>query len=126
MSKAAALIESLEFCKQVSSDKWIARCPAHEDKSPSLSVKELQDGRVLIHCHAGCGANEILDSIGLDYGALFPEDNNYSPVTRRKERGSYCELFVAIAQDAMKKGQKLTGPEKQQYIEAKLRMASNG
>jgi putative DNA primase/helicase len=33
---------------------WIARCPAHEDRNPSLSLKDGEDGRILVHCHAGC------------------------------------------------------------------------
>jgi len=33
---------------------WIARCPAHEDEKPSLSITEAKGGKVLIHCHAGC------------------------------------------------------------------------
>ena len=34
---------------------WAARCPAHEDKSPSLSLSEGAEGRALLRCHAGCG-----------------------------------------------------------------------
>lgn len=33
---------------------WVARCPAHGDRSSSLSTAEGQDGRILLHCHAGC------------------------------------------------------------------------
>lgn len=51
----------------------MAKCPAHDDKSPSLSVRETEDGRVLIHCHAGCGASDVLAAIGLTLADLFPE-----------------------------------------------------
>lgn len=54
-------------------DRGIARCPAHEDSSPSLSVRELPDGRVLVHCFAGCGATDVLAAVGLTMGDLFPE-----------------------------------------------------
>jgi len=33
---------------------WVARCPAHDDREPSLSLDEGDDGRALVHCHAGC------------------------------------------------------------------------
>ena len=33
---------------------WMARCPAHDDHTPSLSIAEAADGKVLVHCHAGC------------------------------------------------------------------------
>jgi hypothetical protein len=53
--------------------KWIARCPAHEDRSPSLSVKALDDGRVLVHCFAGCGAADVMAAVGLTLAALYPK-----------------------------------------------------
>jgi hypothetical protein len=52
---------------------WSARCPAHADRSPSLSVKELGDGRILIHCFGGCGTDAILGALGLGIGDLFAE-----------------------------------------------------
>lgn len=52
---------------------WSARCPAHEDRSPSLSVKELPDGRILIHCFGGCGTDAVLGALGLEMTELFPE-----------------------------------------------------
>ena len=44
---------------------WQARCPAHEDRHPSLSIDETDDGRVLLHCFAGCARARVLDAIGL-------------------------------------------------------------
>ena len=32
---------------------WMARCPAHDDRAPSLSIRDADDGKVLVHCHAG-------------------------------------------------------------------------
>ena len=48
-----------------------ALCPAHGDKTPSLSVKECDDGRVLLHCFAGCGIGEIVAAMGLRMADLF-------------------------------------------------------
>jgi hypothetical protein len=50
----------------------MAACPAHEDRTPSLSIRELPDGRVLIHCHAGCGAADVLTAVGLAFSDLYP------------------------------------------------------
>jgi len=33
---------------------WMARCPAHDDREPSLSIRDADDSKVLVHCHAGC------------------------------------------------------------------------
>ncbi|MFN7112672.1 MAG: CHC2 zinc finger domain-containing protein, partial [Brevundimonas sp.] len=55
---------------------WVARCPAHEDRTPSLSVAEGHDGRVLIKCFAGCTLEAILGALGLEVRDLFPHDDD--------------------------------------------------
>lgn len=52
---------------------WSAKCPAHDDRDPSLSIAEGDDGRVLVHCFGGCGALSVVQSIGLAISDLFPE-----------------------------------------------------
>jgi hypothetical protein len=51
---------------------WTARCPAHADKGPSLAVREGEDGRVLLHCFAGCETASVLGAVGMDMTDLFP------------------------------------------------------
>ena len=49
-------------------DSGMCRCPAHEDRNPSLSVEQ-HNGSVLVHCHAGCPQDAVLDALaaqGLD------------------------------------------------------------
>jgi hypothetical protein len=70
---ADALLSRFDGVKRIGPDRWIGRCPAHDDRSPSMAVRELDDGRVLIHCFAGCSVEEILSAAGLDFQALFPE-----------------------------------------------------
>ena len=53
-----------------------ARCPAHNDRHASLSVSRGDDGRVLLHCHAGCSPVEVCQALGLRLGDLFPPKNN--------------------------------------------------
>lgn len=55
-----------------SGNGWVATCPAHEDKRPSLSVCEGSDGRALVFCHAGCSAKAICSAMGIELNALFP------------------------------------------------------
>ena len=66
------LLDHLEKVRQPGAGRWIARCPAHDDKGPSLSIRELEDGRVLLHCFAGCEVEAILDAVGMTFGDLFP------------------------------------------------------
>lgn len=53
-------------------DGFQACCPAHEDRTPSLSVS-LKSDRILVHCHAGCGAQAVLDRVGLSFDDLFAD-----------------------------------------------------
>jgi hypothetical protein len=39
---------------------WTARCPAHDDHTPSLSIRDAGDGKVLVRCHAGCGQEQVI------------------------------------------------------------------
>jgi hypothetical protein len=57
--------------KRRSGGGWIACCPAHEDRSPSLSICEGRDGRVLIYCHAGYPTTAVLAALGLQMRDLF-------------------------------------------------------
>lgn len=50
---------------------WMAICPAHADGTPSLSIRRGVDGRVLLHCHAGCDIEAILEKLGLWFPDLF-------------------------------------------------------
>lgn len=67
------LVARLEKAKRTSRDSWLACCPAHKDRTPSLTVRGLDDGRILVHCFAGCGAADVMAAIGLETADLFPE-----------------------------------------------------
>jgi hypothetical protein len=58
---------------------FMAACPAHDDREPSLSIKEVSDGRVLIKCHAGCVAQNILEAMGLKMSDLFEKGGSILP-----------------------------------------------
>ena len=100
---------------------WTACCPAHEDKSPSLSVREGEDGRVLVHCFGGCSVDQIVGAVGMDMNDLFPPKREWSqqttPVKAMKPRFyasdlmrivSFEALVVMIAASDLSKGKKLS------------------
>jgi hypothetical protein len=68
-----ALLSRLEAVRETGPGRWLARCPAHNDKNPSLSIRELDDGRILIHCFAACGGAEIMGALGLTLSDLYPQ-----------------------------------------------------
>src|SRR4051812_45440319 len=51
----------------------MAKCPAHNDRSPSLRVTRGTGGKALVHCHAGCPVESVVAALGLELGALFDE-----------------------------------------------------
>lgn len=72
MKQTDSLLARLEGVKRTGQGKWVALCPAHGDKHPSLAVRETDDGVLLIHCFAGCDAEAVLGALGLDLSDLFP------------------------------------------------------
>jgi hypothetical protein len=67
-----AVLEKLEGVRP-NRGGWIARCPAHADRSPSLSVREGRSG-VLLHCFAGCAIEAVAAAIGVRVAELFFSD----------------------------------------------------
>ena len=53
--------------------KWMARCPTRADKSPSLSIRKLDDGRVLLHDFGGDSVIDVLAAIGLTFADLHTD-----------------------------------------------------
>ena len=82
---ATPLLDRLEKVKQTGPGRWIASCPAHDDKSPSLSIRETEDGRILLHDFAGCDTASVLATLGLSLSDLFPNklDHHIKPTRSR-------------------------------------------
>jgi hypothetical protein len=75
---AEALLDDLELItgrapRSTGKDRWMALCPAHDDRNPSLSIRALPD-KVLIHCFAGCPTEAVLETLQRGWGDLFEEE----------------------------------------------------
>jgi len=69
-----------------SGNGYKASCPAHDDKKPSLSITEGEDGRVLLNCHAGSTIEAVVEAMGLGLPDLHPNVGScHKPVTRPKQ-----------------------------------------
>lgn len=79
---------------------WIACCPAHGDDNPSMSVSAGDDGRILVHCHAGCPAEAIVQTMGLQMRDLMPEnvDGIRSRGKMRKKPAPKPEVLPSFAE----------------------------
>jgi len=115
------ILERLDHVRKTSSDQWVAVCPAHDDRSPSLHVREKEDGRILIHCKAGCGANEVLDAINLSYDDLFPDSMENHRGFHRVKDHTVDDFVVEIWQADRKLGKKASKQDKERYRQALIR-----
>jgi hypothetical protein len=59
LSAAADLAAALKG-RRTGQGRWVARCPAHADRTPSLSIAEGSKTPILLHCHAGCDPRDVL------------------------------------------------------------------
>jgi hypothetical protein len=115
---------------------WTAQCPAHEDKSPSLSVRETEDGRVLVHCFGGCAVHDVVGAVGMDMNDLFPPDDkkrDWKDSIKPSMRSSFYAsdllriasfecLVVMIAAYDMSKGKKLSSDDMERLKVAQQRI----
>ena len=96
--------------------KWMALCPAHKDRSPSLAINE-SDDRLLLHCFAGCETKYVAAAIGLDMSDLFHQKLTSIKLIEGK-RKRYEEVLlreriqVAVIDSAEKNERSLTSKEK--------------
>lgn len=67
---ASALAEMLH-ARSAGVGRWMALCPAHDDHSPSLSIREAEDGRTLVLCRAGCRTGDVVRAAGLRWRDLY-------------------------------------------------------
>ena len=99
------LLSRVNGVRQTGPGKWLARCPGHNDRSPSLGIRETDDGRVLLKCWAGCGVDQITSAVGLSLSDLFParHGRDFDPMAPkpRRPRFSASELLPLVVDEAM-------------------------
>ena len=134
MSAADRRLPHLPRVKRTAPGKWPACCPAHESKSgSSLSVRELDDGRLLVHCFGGCSVESVLGAIGLDMTDLFPErvaapGAGTAPQRLRLSASQAIEILeretmiVAVVGGDMVRKKDITEPDHRRLIQAVSRV----
>jgi len=108
---------------------YTACCPAHGDKSPSLAIRELDDGRILMKCFADCSVQDIMGSIGMEIGDLFPDTKKDLPPVKRKYYATdllrvieFEAWVVSVAAHTMSTGKKLSETDRDRMKVATARI----
>lgn len=125
------LLDRLDAVRETGAGRWIARCPAHDDRHPSLSVRETADGTVLLKCWTGCGAADVVAAVGLELRDLFPPRIDDRPPLRKHERWASVDVLrclahevviVLVAAEATGRGEALTDADRDRLAVAAGRL----
>lgn len=98
--KFEQFLAKLDRAKPIGKNKYLASCPAHPDKSPSLAIKETDDGKILLHCFAGCHVTDIVAAVGLELSDLMPENPSYKK-GNKPPKFNKVELFDRLAFESL-------------------------
>jgi hypothetical protein len=109
---------------------WTACCPAHEDRSPSLAIREVEDGRILLKCFGGCSVQAIVGAIGMDMTDLFPDSNDhYKPKVKNAFYATdllklieFESTIVIIAANDLANGKQLSDNDRSRLKQAHERI----
>lgn len=99
--KLERLLASLDKVEKLPQGNHQARyracCPAHGDKNPSLSITLSNSDTILLKCWAGCSAEEVVNSVGMEMTDLFPEQTKYhAPQERRPFSADQAAKVIAL------------------------------
>lgn len=94
------LLSRLQKVKSTGRGRWLCACPSHQDKSPSMHICLTDDDRILINCKAGCDTYSILQSIGLDWQDVMPDNATGHHVKPKKQVLYASEALDLLAHEA--------------------------
>jgi hypothetical protein len=94
------LLSRLDKVRSTGNGKWMACCSAHNDRSPSLAIKQTDDEKLLLHCFSGCSVVDILGAIGLELSDLMPENPSYQKGNKPPRFNKY-ELFDRLVHESI-------------------------
>jgi len=84
---------------------WSAKCPAHEDRNPSLSIGTGDNGGVVVHCHAGCPTEAVVTAAGVSMGDLAPAKatNDDAPIATYRYTDEQGTLLYEVVRRSGKR-----------------------
>lgn len=100
--KIDEFISKLQKVRKTGPRNWIACCPAHDDKHPSMTVGVGDNGGILVYCFALCSIDEIARAVGLTVSDMMPErPEGREFVPGRSRPFPANDVLIAVEQEAL-------------------------
>ncbi len=124
------ILDRLELVRETGPGRWTAKCPAHDDKTPSLAIRDV-DGMILLHCFAQCSLYEITSAAGVNLSDLFPDKpRSHKPISKPfpaqdvlRCLSNEVTVLILVASDLAKDGN-LNGETKGRLLKSAARFQS--
>ena len=119
------LLNRFDGVRETGGGQYSCRCPAHEDKSNSLGIKQGDGERIMMNCFAGCQTEDVLAAVGLTFKDILPS-NDYNEQVKEKGFNPYSVLkmirdevlIIGLASVDIKKGKALSYKEHNRLLKA--------
>ena len=119
------VLNRFDGVRETGSGQYSCRCPAHEDKSNSLGMKQGEGDRILLNCFAGCDTKHILDAVGLTWKDILP-DNEVTKEIKTSGFNPYSVLkmirdevlIIGLASADIRKGKALNDEDHDRLLKA--------
>ena len=126
-TRLGRFLERLEGVQQTGPNAWVARCPAHRDRTPSLTIAEGERQPVVLKCFAGCSLEAVLAAVDLRPGDLMVDRPLSHRIPGRRRAVSPMEMLKAMAHEALViaiavSTDDLTPKDKERLVEAARRI----
>jgi hypothetical protein len=118
------ILSRLNKVRSIGIDRWTACCPAHDDSTPSLSIKSTQD-RVLLHCWAGCDTNNVTAAMGLSLSDLFVHKSNFDKNAYRKSKQWEEDKWLLAVAAADAKAGRIFSTREKERVRAAMKRAGH-
>lgn len=130
------LLSRLEKVRPRGKDQYMACCPAHDDKSPSLAISEDRNGLILLKCFAGCEVLDVLAAVNMQMEDLFPDgspgnfkglqrlEDEYNTKKGNKELKAISEdvMVLKMAKQMRERGERLSTSDLARELQAYMKV----
>ena len=117
-------MNNFDGVRETGNGQYSCRCPSHEDKSASLGIKDGDGGRILLNCFAGCDVKSILESVGLEWKDILPDNQLYQAEKHKFNPFAVLKmirdevLIIGLASADIRKGKPLNDKDHDRLLKA--------